>query len=277
MKNTLPIDYFYNNFEIFAAKNFGSLPVSDGYVENIRRAIADIRNSHIALGYALIAYAESHTFGYGSCNLSYRDCRSEVFFARCFQQFELDKSSVSRHVNVVYRFGDGKGGLRSVYRDKSFSFLVELLPLDERQIDHCLMYSTVADIRKYKAELAAGLKEPKPVATSQQLEISDSEQSVATSQQQNKPVNFYCAIVIPPSDLYPHLARYDRFRGKSVQDLCNNVIELEKLNSELIAKLDNLNNAPLNGATEVSFKGIPMLGRDSLLEQSVLSRIVGVE
>lgn len=159
----LPIDYFNNNFEVFAQSDFGQLPVADGFEENIRRAISDIQHSHIALGYALIAYAESHTFGF-FCYQTVRDCRSDVFFARCASKFNLDKSSVSRHVNVVYRFGNGEDGLCSSFRNRSFSYLCELLPLSEQDIDHCLIHcNTVAEIRAYKKTL------------------------VATSQQENKP------------------------------------------------------------------------------------------
>lgn len=211
----LPIDYFNDNNSVFALYNFGELPVADAFVENIRRAVADIGKSHIALGYALMAYAESHTFGtkYGG---GYCDCRTWKFFEVCYAKFHLDKSTVSRHVNVVYRFGDDNGGLRSSYRDKSFSYLAELLPLSEQDIDYCIMNClTVAEVRNYKLKLQSKTKPKKRVA-----------KSVATSQQQERH-NFEDVITIPLSGSANEYVRYDKFRGLTVKEVLDMLLRAE--------------------------------------------------
>ncbi len=245
--NELPVDYFSNNNEVFACKNFGELPAAEGFEKNIRDAIADIQPSHIALGYALIAYAESHTFGFNMGD-GYRDCRLESFFGRCNDKFHLEKSTVSRHVNVVYRFGDGKDGLRSSYRDKFFSFLVELLPLSEQEIDYCMIHCcTVADVRAYKKKLS------EPVATSQQENTDEAEaqdKPVAISKREEDRY-------IWPKDFGSYSSRYFRFTGLSVTALCDKVLQLEEEVAELRKQLSEM-----SGSTTGSHKGVlsPLVG-----------------
>ncbi len=229
----LPIDYFNNNEEVFVWRKFVGLPAADGYEENIRHAIADIHNSHVALGYALIAYAESHTFGYRLC-LDFCDCRVQVFFDKCQNKFNLDKSSVSRHVNVVYRFGNGKDGLRSSYRDRSFSYLSELLPLSEQDIDYCLIHcNTVAEIREYKKSL-------KPVATSQREETPVKKDSIVFG----SPAYAFSVeqVKIPLSTSKNEYVDYDVFRGLSLKAILDRCIAAERRYNELLKEMSELSS-----------------------------------
>lgn len=239
--NELPIDYFRNNNEVFAWDDFGDLPIAQGFEDNIRHAISNIQSSHIALGYALIAYAESHTFGF-NFGSGYRDCRVSTFFEKCGEKFNLDKSSVSRHVNVVYRFGDGKDGLRSSFRDKSFSYLVELLPLSEQEIDDCLIHcATVADIRKYKAENKAEdvFKVCRELsALVQSCGSNNMDNSVATSQQDKTEKAFNSALPIPLSSLANEYTDYDCLRGMSVKTLCDLYLDSCRVVKHLREELD---------------------------------------
>lgn len=220
----LPFDYFNNNIDVFVRKQFWQLPVADGFEKNIRQALADIQHSHIALGYALIAYAESHTFGV-NCGGGVRDCGLPTFFDKCYCNFHLDKSSVSRHVNVVCRFGNGNDGLRSSFKDRAFSFLAELLPLSEQDIDYCLIHCiTVADVRRYKAELVLKNKPQKSVATSQQEVVSPSVSPLAETFKQSRTYEAFVhsPIMIPPGDEF---SKYYRFNHLSIMQILDCMIE----------------------------------------------------
>lgn len=89
----------------------------------------------------------------------YRHCNAnaEVFFAMCEIEFGLDKSTVSRYMNVVDEFGknDPNEGLIDYYKAFKWSALVEMLSMspDERKLVKPEM--TIKQIRDLKKSLVA--------------------------------------------------------------------------------------------------------------------------
>ncbi len=97
------------------------------------------------------------------------NCHSKVFFLVCEKEFGLDKSQVSRYMNIVDEFcehcnvKDDINEFRLTERFKVFSYsqLVELLSLNDEQRKVVEPSWSVKKIREYKKSL-------RKVATSQQ-------------------------------------------------------------------------------------------------------------
>ena len=110
-------------------------------VLDIKNKIGAIKSDKVALGYALIALYESNTYRCRAgdsdmCQIganASRNCSSKVFFGACELDFGLEKSQVSRLMNVVDEFGDGKGDLIDYWKPFQWSVLVEMLPLTYAQ------------------------------------------------------------------------------------------------------------------------------------------------
>ena len=204
-------------------------------ITEVKRAMSGIGASKYALGLELKRLYESDVYctdpgwvspcksddGTISCYLC-----SYVFFRECEKNFDLDKSQVSRYMNIVDEFGDGENGLKQEWSAYSWSQLVELLPLTPEERKEITPEMTIKAIRAYKEKL---------VATSQQEKSSGKadEIAVATSQQKDywiKSVNF------PANSGMQYL----RFIGCSVKYVCDQVLQAEAKIAELKQKLADL-------------------------------------
>ena len=89
---------------------------------------------------------------------------ASVFFAVCDVEFGLDKSKVSRYMNVVDEFGSDERseGLYDEYRQYKWSVLEEMLSLDEKQRKYIKPDMTVREVREIKKELVAMSQQNKP-------------------------------------------------------------------------------------------------------------------
>ena len=88
---------------------------------------------------------------------------AEFFWKFCEQRFKLDKSSVSRYMNVVDEFGDGHKGLHKRWRDYSWSVLVEMLPMSVEAREFIKPEMTCKQVRELKKGfVATSQREAKP-------------------------------------------------------------------------------------------------------------------
>lgn len=145
------------------------------------------------------------------------------FMQYCERHFGLDKSQVSRYMNIVDEFGDKFLGFAEPWKKYGYSQLTEMLPLTKEQRLEVKPDWTVQQIRDYKKRLAAA---EQAVATSQQKENSDSGSSdpVTTSQ--------YKDHFIGMSEL-PRDFKYCRFNGVSVRYVCDRLMHFEDECKEL--------------------------------------------
>lgn len=212
------------------------------HTDNIYADLSNIKANKFWLGVHLIDLYRSRLFsswangtvmielcekyGWSSC---VGNCSGEVFFAYCEKFFHLDKSQVSRYMNIVDEFGDGLIDFKEEWKDFSYSQLVEMLPLTSEQRKPVLSSWTVKAIREYKKEL---------VAMSQPVDISDNQKPVATSQQNmekdynsnaGKDSRFkFEAIEIPLTcDIFDY-TKYDKFRGMSLRAVLDRLIKAEE-------------------------------------------------
>lgn len=101
------------------------------------------------------------------------------FFDYCNVNFKLDKSQVSRYMNIVSEFGDGLRGFKDEYKEYSYSLLTEMLSLTPEQRKKVKANWTIKQIREYKKELAGvvATSQPKEKVTKLYGEIKASEKS----------------------------------------------------------------------------------------------------
>lgn len=137
--------------------------------EYIKTDISDIKNRYISLGFHL---NEALTMKY------YQDFGYADFYEFCEKNFQMDKSAVSRSINLWKEFADydEKASSRKIfidekYRKYSYSQLCEMLSLDEKKRKSITPDMTVKQIREKKKEW----KKKKPL-------VQDDKLSVATSQ-----------------------------------------------------------------------------------------------
>ena len=135
---------------------------------------------------------------------------SAYFFAYCENQFCLEKSKVSRLMNIVDEFGDKARGFKAQWKDFKYSQLCELLPLKEEQRKAVKSDWSIKKIREYKKTL---------VATSQQEEIN-----------------------LPKAETPPTVAKYARFEKWNKRELCDKIFELESERDELLNEIKALKN-----------------------------------
>ena len=110
------------------------------------------------------------------------NCNSVFFFHYCFEEFGLEKTQVSRLMNIVDEFGNKSIGFKECWKEFSYSQLCELLPLTAEQRKPVCSNWSVRRIREYKKSL---------VATSQQLEITGKNTELSSERSEiieNKPV-----------------------------------------------------------------------------------------
>ena len=136
----------------------------DRIVPDIRNKIGAIKSDKVALGYALIALYESNTYRCRAADADMKqigandtgwNCSPKVFFGACELDFGLEKSQVSRLMNVVDEFGDGKGDLVDYWKPFQWSVLVEMLPLTYEQRKAIGVDWSREKVRAYKKSLVA--------------------------------------------------------------------------------------------------------------------------
>lgn len=132
--------------------------------EKVLEDLSAAKTNYFYLGAHLLDIWNTKTYGvhykYDVCNYS-----SANFFDYCNVNFKLDKSQVSRYMNIVSEFGDGLRGFKDEYKDYSYSLLTEMLPLTPEQRMKVNPVWTIKQVRDYKKELAG-----ESVATSQPKE-----------------------------------------------------------------------------------------------------------
>lgn len=216
---------FFDNTELEESRRF-----LECHNEEIRDALHSVNASKIKLGYKLILLYLSKDYAadpFLMCNAlgisgKKKGMRNRfAFFSYCEKYFDLDKSQVSRYMNVADEFGDMTNDVKPEWKGYSYSQLVELLPLSSEQREKVKPDWTVKQIREYKQAL---------VATSQQ-DIS-TQKPVATSQQNPLSCSFERDMVIIPAGR-SDLSAYSKFWGMTPKAICDMYLELEKKYNEL--------------------------------------------
>lgn len=133
---------------------------------------------------------------------------SEYFFAYCESKFALEKSQVSRLMNIADEFGNKARGFKAQWKDFKYSQLCELLPLTEEQRKAVKPDWSIKKIREYKKTL---------VATSQQGEIET-----------------------PKAETPPNTSKYARFDKWNKRELCDKIFELESERDDLLKEIPTL-------------------------------------
>ncbi len=159
---------------------------------------------------------------------------SDYFFAYCENVFALEKSQVSRLMNISDEFGDKARGFKAEWKDYKYSQLCELLPLTEEQRKAIKPDWSIKRIREYKKTL---------VATSQQEELN-----------------------LPKAETPPSTAKYARFEKWNKRELCDKIFELESERDELLNEIK-----ALKSATEQS-EELPSSAKSGLFAKRNLSR-----
>lgn len=133
---------------------------------------------------------------------------SEYFFAYCENKFALEKSQVSRLMNIADEFGNKARGFKAQWKEFKYSQLCELLPLTEEQRKSVKPDWSIKKIREYKKTL---------VATSQQGEIET-----------------------PKAETPPNTSKYARFDKWNKRELCDKIFELESERDDLLKEIQTL-------------------------------------
>lgn len=131
--------------------------------EKVLEDLSAAKTNYFYLGDHLLDIWNLRTYGVHKFDVN--NYSGANFFDYCNVNFKLDKSQVSRYMNIVSEFGDGLGGFKDEYKDYSYSLLTEMLPLTPEQRENVKPDWTIKQVRDYKKELAG-----EPVATSQPKE-----------------------------------------------------------------------------------------------------------
>lgn len=126
--------------------------IAQRYAEQIRKDLHEDKLNRFYLGTHLIDLYRSNSYCYLS-PVTAGNCHARYFFQFCEEMFDLDKSQVSRLMNVVDEFGEDLRGFRKEYRDYSYSVLVEMLPLTPEQRKPITAEWTVKRVREYRKTL----------------------------------------------------------------------------------------------------------------------------
>lgn len=202
------------------------IAVLKSYTETIQKDLQEWKTNFFYLGVHLIdlytsnAYA-TNPYSIGTLQVEgwkvpvgAGNCCSTFFFAYCFEKFGLDKSQVSRYMNIVSEFGDGLRGFKKMWDKFSYSQLCELLPLSDEQRKPVKPTWTIKQIRDYKKTL---------VATPQE----ESEEQPQTEE--------------PPS-------KYARFEKWTKNELCDKIFELENEREVLLNEIEALREVAAQSA-----------------------------
>ena len=165
------------------------------------------------LGRKLIEFFNSKRYGgyenkelqklYSSVKVWTNNLHQDRFFAVCEYEFGLEKSVVSRLMNVVDEFGDGEKGFKAEFSKFKYSVLVEMLNLNPEERKEIKTDWTVSKVRAYKKSL---------VATSQQEEEAKTEEK--------------------PKEEYPQFKSWKR------NDFIRRILSLEEECAKLKEKLE---------------------------------------
>lgn len=210
----------------FNAKKFDHVRDSDSdlmavlksYTDTIHKDLAEWKTNFFYLGlhltdlYVSNAYA-TNPYSIGDLRVNgwnvpigAGNCCSAFFFAYCYEKFGLDKSQVSRYMNIVDEFGDGGRGFKKAWDKFSYSQLCEMLPLSAEERKPIKPNWTIKQIRDYKKTLAV-----KP----------QSEGKDETPEEQ------------PPT-------KYARFEKWTKNELCDKIFELEAERETLLSEIEQL-------------------------------------
>ena len=185
----------------------------DSYSATIRKDLEESKQNFFWLGVHLIdlytSDSYSITFNRDDFNTScvLGNCSAECFFAYCYDEFGLDKTRVSRLMNIVDEFGDGLRCFKKEWEPYSYSQLCELLPLSDEERKPVQPDWTIKKIREYKKSL---------VATSQQVEME-----------------------LPQAE-EPLKDKYARFEKWTKRELCDKIFDLEAQYDELLRENERL-------------------------------------
>ena len=224
----------------FKEKRFGYKSIGKEDEEMLELRSADIlkdleneKTNFFYLGVHLIDLYSSDLYRVYAKGITYEQMRieynlpigagnlcSEYFFAYCEDKFALEKSQVSRLMNIVDEFGNKARGFKVQWKDFKYSQLCELLPLTEEQRKAVKSDWSIKKIREYKKTL---------VATSQQEEIE-----------------------IPKSETPPNTSKYARFDKWNKRELCDKIFELENERDNLLKEIQTLKN---DENKDFSYKG----------------------
>lgn len=161
--------------------------------------LRDLYNSN---SYAVIKWDPEELRKEWNVPLGAGNCCSGYFFAYCFETFGLDKSQVSRYMNIADEFDDDS----ATWREYSYSQLCEMLPLSAEERKPIKPNWTIKQIRDYKKTLAV-----KP----------QSEGKDETPEEQ------------PPT-------KYARFEKWTKNELCDKIFELEAERETLLSEIEQL-------------------------------------
>lgn len=131
--------------------------------EKVLEDLSAGKTNFFYLGVHLLDIWLTRTYGCHTFNTVFNYSGAN-FFDYCLTYFGLEKSQVSRYMNIVDEFGDGLRGFKTEYADFSYSQLSEMLSLTPKERKAIKPDWTIRRIREYKKELAG------KVATSQQTE-----------------------------------------------------------------------------------------------------------
>ncbi len=224
----------------YGRDNLENRSVLGGYAAKIREDLEASKTNFFWLGVHLIDLYSSNLYA-----ILYEDlrshveskeipagcdnCSAECFFAYCYEEFGLDKTQVSRYMNIVDEFGDGLRGFKKEWEPYSYSQLCELLPLTPHQREAIKPDWTIKRIREYKKSL---------VATSQQ---SDEEK--------------------PEAEEPPQEEKYIRFEKWTKRELCDKIIDLETEREMLLREIENLRSPAEEEPFDEDIIGLPPILR----------------
>lgn len=225
------IDFKQKRFMGVCSSEAETLEVLESYSAKIRKDLDDSKQNFFWLGVHLIDLYSSNSYSvldglrynhetirseYGfNLPIGAGNCCADFFFAYCFDEFGLDKTQVSRLMNIVDEFGDGLRCFKKKWEKFGYSQLCELLPLFDEERKPVKPDWTVKKIREYKKSL---------VATSQQVEMELPEAEE------------------PPKD------KYARFETWTKRELCDKIFDLEAQYEELLQENERLRISVLDKA-----------------------------
>ena len=170
---------------------------------------------------------------------------AEFFFAYCEKEFNLDKTQVSRYMNIVDEFGEAARGFKERYKPFGYSQLCEMLPLSEEERKSISPDWTIKRIREYKKMLAENM-------TCLTEKLSEDKK--------------------PPQD-----ERYARFEKWNKRELCDKIFELESERDSLLEEISRLNIAAEQLNTLTSVSDIPVINKKNGLRKSLNCLVGGAE
>lgn len=132
--------------------------------EKVLEDLAASKTNYFYLGVHLLDIWTTKTYGVHNFDVI-SNYSAANFFDYCSVNFKLDKSQVSRYMNIVSEFGDKLIGFKEEWKPFSYSQLSEMLSLTPEQRKEVKPDWTIKRIREYKKELAG-----ESVATSQPKE-----------------------------------------------------------------------------------------------------------